>query len=568
MAVAAGYHDTVIVGEDGCLFACGGNGFGQLGTGNLNQQCSPARIKLMDCRLLFRQAVRQVAVGNNHTGIVTEDGDLLMCGNGQWGLLGLGDEHKRTTPTLVGRAMFDGEAVLMVACGRDHTAVVTEGGGVYTFGSGFYGSTGHGNEEDQLVPRRMPAAGFNGERIVMVATGDTHTVVLSEAGHVFTWGDGKYGQLGHGDREDQRAPRQVEAGRFGGEKVVFVAAGGRHTVAVTAGGSVYTWGWGTSGQLGHGDNNNRNVPTLVGDGAFVRVVMAACGNEHTLVVTQDGALWACGKNLWGQLGLNDVADRHVFERVKAEAFGGAKVVVAAAGFGHSAAVTEDGALWTWGHGCEGKLGHGNAGSWDTRISSPTQVSAESLDGMRVGQFHLTKEGIRAFYMSQHPRLGANSIVKQLKPELLDMIVRMNTPNPSIARMNTPKPGNDAISRLLGLPYRVRACKYCSLSPHEIIARIQEGLAKLQKGSAERSNYLHSHSKRNPKSVSTRQRRKSLPKMSDSEEDSEGESVEDEIPYTYCAMCMESTPEKLVWPDSSSVVPEKSPDLLGLSRQCS
>ena len=190
MAVAAGYHDTVIVGEDGCLFACGGNGFGQLGTGNLNQQSSPARIKLVDCRLLFRQAVRQVAVGESHTGIVTEDGDLLMCGNGLWGRLGLGDEHKRTTPTLVGRAVFDGEAVLMVACGRDHTAVVTEGGGVYTFGSGFYGTTGHGDREDQLVPRRMPAAGFNGERVVMVAGGDVHTVALSEAGHVFTWGYG------------------------------------------------------------------------------------------------------------------------------------------------------------------------------------------------------------------------------------------------------------------------------------------------------------------------------------------------------------------------------------------
>jgi len=137
-------------------------------------------------------------------------------------------------------------------------------------------------------------------------------------------------------------------------------------------------------------------------------------------------------------------------------------VVAAAGFGHSAAVTEDGALWTWGHGYGGQLGHGNTGSWGTRISSPKQVSAERLDGMRVGQFHLTKEGIRAFYMSQHPRLGANSIVKQLKPELLDMIVRMNAPNPSIARLHTPNPSNDAISRLLGFTQQaVRTCKYCS-----------------------------------------------------------------------------------------------------------
>ena len=59
--------------------------------------------------------VRQVAAGFKHTGIVTEAGDLLMCGYGSDGRLGLGDEEDRATPTLVAGAVFDGEAVLMVA---------------------------------------------------------------------------------------------------------------------------------------------------------------------------------------------------------------------------------------------------------------------------------------------------------------------------------------------------------------------------------------------------------------------------------------------------------------------
>ena len=73
-----------------------------------------------------------------------------------------------------------------------------------------------------------------------------------------------------------------------------------------------------------------------------------------MVVTQDGALWACGAGDLGRLGLNDEADRLVFERVGAGAFGGARVVAAAAGWQHSAAVTEDGALWTWGNGGDGR----------------------------------------------------------------------------------------------------------------------------------------------------------------------------------------------------------------------
>ena len=86
--------------------------------------------------------------------------------------------------------------------------------------------------ESQLAPRRVPAAGFNGERVVILAAVAEHTVALSEEGHVYTWGWGEDGQLGHNDAENQHAPRQVEPGRFGGEKVLFVATGGRHTVAV------------------------------------------------------------------------------------------------------------------------------------------------------------------------------------------------------------------------------------------------------------------------------------------------------------------------------------------------
>ena len=449
MAVAAGLEDTIIVSEDGNIFSIGRNNYGQLGTGDKASRLAPVRVAGIPA------PVRQVAAGGTHTGIVTDAGDLLMCGDGGYGQLGLGNEDDRTTPTLVERALLDGEAVLMVACGVAHTAVATEGGGVYTFGRGFHGQLGHGDdeEEDWLAPRRVPAAGFNAERVVMVAAGDGHTVALSEAGHVFTWGFGLSGQLGHNDRKHQRAPRQVEAGRFGGEKVVFVAAGGAHTAAVTEGGRLYTWGAGGNGRLGHGDTFSKLVPTVVGVEAFGareggRVVMSACGKFHTLVVTQDGALWACGRARWGQLGIDDMEDSHVFERVGVEAFGGARVMAAAAGLQHSVAVTQDGALWTWGGGAHGKLGHGDL---ENRLV-PTRVTAAAFDTTRAGRFHSTKEHTLAFFMSQHDRLGGHSVARNLKPELLDMIVRMNTA----------KPGNDAISRLLGFS-RVRTCKYCVLS---------------------------------------------------------------------------------------------------------
>ena len=126
MAAAAGCFHSAAVGEDGALFVWGSGKYGQLGTGDSDTRLAPASVAGLPA------PVRQVAAGASHTGIVTEAGDLLMCGMGD-GRLGLGDEEDRATPTLVARAVFDGEAVLMVACGARHTAAVTEEDGVYTF---------------------------------------------------------------------------------------------------------------------------------------------------------------------------------------------------------------------------------------------------------------------------------------------------------------------------------------------------------------------------------------------------------------------------------------------------
>ena len=425
MAVAAGDKHTIVLNEDGICFSFGDNEYGQLGTGDTTRRLIPTRVAGLPPSV---GPVRQVAAGAIHTGIVTDAGDLFMCGYGSDGQLGLGDSNHRATPTLVGREVFNGEAVLMVSCGMHHTTVVTESGNVYTFGKGEYGQLGHGDEKTKLVPHQVPSAGFNGERIVMAAAGMYHTVALSEAGNVFTWGYGMTGCLGHNTWNDRRAPRQVDGMWFGGGKVVFVAAGGFHTAAVTAEGSLFTWGHGEYGQLGHHSNITMYVPNLVVAGVFRGsvVVMAACGRNHTLAVTQDGGLWACGRGCKGQLGLNDTKNKYVFRQVGVAAFGGAKVVTAAAGYkpplnpGHSVAVTEDGALWTWGDSRSGQLGHGDV---ETRLV-PTRVAAASLHGTRIGRCRpLPTTHALAFSMGTHGRLGAASPLAALagEPGLLTMI---------------------------------------------------------------------------------------------------------------------------------------------------
>ena len=135
------------------------------------------------------------------------------------------------------------------------------------------------------------------------------------------------------------------------------------------------------------------VPRLVGAGALgvSAVVMAACGHLHTLVVTHDGALWACGRGLHGELGLHENGPRHAFERVETGEFAGVKMVAAAAGYSHSAAVTEDGALWTWGQNEDGQSGLGDR----QRRLVQTQVAMARVGGGRIGSLPGAAGGARA-----------------------------------------------------------------------------------------------------------------------------------------------------------------------------
>ena len=92
------------------LFVWGDGASGKLGTGDTAIRLTPTRFAGLPT------PVRQVAAGACNTGIVTQAGDLLMCGCRRYGKLGLGDEDDRTTPTLLERALSDHDAVLMVAC--------------------------------------------------------------------------------------------------------------------------------------------------------------------------------------------------------------------------------------------------------------------------------------------------------------------------------------------------------------------------------------------------------------------------------------------------------------------
>ncbi|KAJ7294853.1 hypothetical protein O6H91_Y228200 [Diphasiastrum complanatum] len=200
----------------------------------------------------------------------------------------------------------------MLAAGAEHTAAVTENGKLYGWGWGRYGNLGLGDRNDRLVPAEVPA--LPGELMTMVACGWRHTITVSGSGSLYTYGWSKYGQLGQGDYNDHLLPHQVEALR--NKRIVQISGGWRHTVALSEQGKVYSWGWNKFGQLGVGDANNRCAPQLVQIPEDQIVMQVSCGWRHTVAITDGYNVFSWGRGTSGQLGHGDILDRSIPKRIE------------------------------------------------------------------------------------------------------------------------------------------------------------------------------------------------------------------------------------------------------------
>jgi len=201
--------------------------------------------------------------------------------------------------------------------------------------------------------------------VVQLALGSTHSACTTEEGTLYTWGSGRNGRLGHGDRSDKKVPTLVEA--LVGQVVEQLALGGDHSACTTEEGTLYTWGNDDGGRLGHGVGFDKNVPTLVEALVGQVVVQLALGESHSACTTEEGTLYTWGRGGGRQLGHGDHSDKNVPTLV--EALVGQVVVQLALGSSHSACITEEGTLYTWGWGLMGQMGHGH-GAKNVYVPTP------------------------------------------------------------------------------------------------------------------------------------------------------------------------------------------------------
>ncbi|KAK3015391.1 hypothetical protein RJ639_006885, partial [Escallonia herrerae] len=311
--ISIGGKHSALVTKQGELFCWGEGKGGKLGHKVDMDFSSP---KVVDS--LIGVHVNSVACGDYQTCALTRSGEVYIWGNSCYGtdLAGVYSKRSQWMPLRVSGAL-DGFNISHIACGEWHMAMVSTSGKLFTCGDGTFGVLGHGNLQSISKPKEVES--LNGLWVKYVSCGPWHTAAIVEiltggcksndpGGKLFTWGDGDKGRLGHADQERKLLPMCVS--QLVNCNFVQLSCGTMLTVGLTNMGVVYTMGGGVHGQLGNPGATDKSVTIVQGmlKNEFVREISS--GSYHIAALTSKGNVYTWGKGANGQLGLGDTDDRN------------------------------------------------------------------------------------------------------------------------------------------------------------------------------------------------------------------------------------------------------------------
>ena len=301
--------------------------------------------------------VDRVVIGTKHACALAA-GRVACWGDNEYGQLGNGN---RTDSTVATDVLGLPAPVTALAAGG-HRSCAVAAGNAHCWGLSPVGSE---PALERTVPTRVPGLDPG---VVALAVGDEHACALNSSGGVKCWGANGDGQLGIGSTVEQYAstPRDVVGLASG---VARIAAGDRHTCALTTSGAVKCWGAGLEGQLGDGGLVNSPFPVDV-VGLAANVAELDAGGSHTCAGTRAGAAKCWGGNGYYQLGDGTTQNRSTPVDVAGIAM---PVVAISAGGVHTCARTLAGSALCWGNNVLGQVGTGVITGTGTVVPSPTAV---------------------------------------------------------------------------------------------------------------------------------------------------------------------------------------------------
>lgn len=160
----------------------------------------------------------------------TNDGKVFSCGSNDYGQLGLGHTQSKKTPSMV--SGLNDYFVTHLCCGSAHSIALSNFGNVFTFGSNSAGQLGRLDSDGSgFVNENKLVSALGSKKIIQITAGNQHNIVLTSEGELFAWGLNNRGQLGVGHTKKVLTPTKIDC--LSGVPIAFIACGGSHSFAIS-----------------------------------------------------------------------------------------------------------------------------------------------------------------------------------------------------------------------------------------------------------------------------------------------------------------------------------------------
>ena len=386
--VAGGRDGAIALTRDGNVYSWGRNTNGELGINTTSMGSStPQHVLSGESGAgTYMEGIVDIAAGNYFFMVLKNDGKVYTWGDNPYGQLGDSTEDTDRL-TAVGVDAYTGAAltdVVSISAGYYHSLAVKKDGTVLAWGYNNNGQIGDASVTQRLFAVRVQdgaqgtTSGYM-ERIVKVAGGQYHSIALESDGRVWAWGDDDYGQVGDGTTTAYESTPKASLVNITGvqlDTAVDIAAGYFQSYAVDASGELWVWGNDTYGQLAQGSTSSNSAIAIkaenVGSSGSLRRIISISSNYYSQVaLNTEGRLFTWGRNAEGELGNGTTTAANV--PVMPIPLPNSKPVIKAGG-GVTALLKSDGdggTVWNWGYNAFGQLGDNTT----TQRNTPVQVCA-------------------------------------------------------------------------------------------------------------------------------------------------------------------------------------------------